>query len=756
MKNTALICIVSALALPTVNAQITVPDELDDALRQLITQNQFTGEPDKNMNIPSSQDPEVVLGKLLFFSKSLSGDKDVACASCHHPYLGGGDALSLPVGTEAVDPDVIGPGREIAGGVLNVPRNSPTVFNSWSYNKAVFWDSRVALVDPNDPTKGITTPDVPLGEADPNAGDNLIAAQALFPVAVPEEMQGHTFKAGASNQAVREHLAARIGDYGDGQGELFKNEWRSYFEAVYGESTPADEEVVTYANIASAIGAYQRSMNFSNNRWFDYVKGDVDALSESEKRGAFIFLDSPPLGPPPGGPGDTPPPDGPVTPPPVTETASFCTACHTSDTFNSVNPPLEHRVAFPQIGPGKGHGNTGTGDEGRGGLTGSVIDQFSFRNPTLLNIEVTGPYGHTGSFQTLEEVIDHYDDFHASLTNYVQDKQWCELTQFRDRNDCENLFPDVEANSAGAAEILKRDHQNGIPLLRPLGLTVQQKADLVAFLKTLTDPCVKDAACLQQWLPQESEGNPDGLLLKAKKANGVPLYLAANCAEGDTIESGDKLKLDQQACLSGSNHYLSVDVPRDNSTLFISTTGGKGNLQLFYHDKIWATPQNSLRHTGDSGTEQVMKVTVNSGTHYITVNQPAGYQQVGIAASIEAADTFSGEKPDDIANACSNGSATPYAELVSGRSLCAAPGTSYFYVNVTDLDKDIVIKTQHGQGDVRILAARGYWPNAYLYDFSAGKGGSSQYLRLNPTETGWLFVTVVSDEQGAGVSVQRD
>src|SRR5690606_40245218 len=58
-----------------------------------------------------SDDPLPRLGKLLFFSKSLSGDFDTACASCHHPALGGGDDLALPVGTGAIDPDVVGPGR---------------------------------------------------------------------------------------------------------------------------------------------------------------------------------------------------------------------------------------------------------------------------------------------------------------------------------------------------------------------------------------------------------------------------------------------------------------------------------------------------------------------------------------------------------------------------------------------------------------------------------------------------------------------
>ncbi len=52
----------------------------------------------------------------LFFSTSLSEGFEVACASCHHPALGGADGLSPSIGTGAVDPAVLGPGRRFTGG----------------------------------------------------------------------------------------------------------------------------------------------------------------------------------------------------------------------------------------------------------------------------------------------------------------------------------------------------------------------------------------------------------------------------------------------------------------------------------------------------------------------------------------------------------------------------------------------------------------------------------------------------------------
>lgn len=67
-----------------------------------------------------------------------------------------------------------------------------------------------------------------------------------------------------------------------------------------------------------------------------------------------------------------------------------------------------------------------------------------FKVASLRNIEKTAPYIHDGSFSTLEEVVEHY-------------------------------------NSGG------KSHRNKSSILRQLNLSAQDKQDLVAFLKALTD-----------------------------------------------------------------------------------------------------------------------------------------------------------------------------------------------------------------------------------------------------------------------------
>lgn len=89
-------------------------------------------------------------------------------------------------------------------------------------------------------------------------------------------------------------------------------------------------------------------------------------------------------------------------------------------------------------------------DKGRGDVTGNFLDNGKFRTPHLRNIEVTGPYMRDGRFTTLEQVINFY-------------------------NDSLQMSPTVDTQ-------LKFAHQGGIKYL-----TEQDKIDLVAFLKTLTD-----------------------------------------------------------------------------------------------------------------------------------------------------------------------------------------------------------------------------------------------------------------------------
>lgn len=118
-----------------------------------------------------------------------------------------------------------------------------------------------------------------------------------------------------------------------------------------------------------------------------------------------------------------------------------CAPCHGSETFTA---PQEKNNGIDMA----------TTDRGFGAVTNNINLDATFKVTTLRNVELTAPYMHDGRFQTLEEVVEHYS---SGVKNHPNLSQQLRLP-------------------------------NGQPRLA--NLTAQDKAALVAFMKTLTDPTI--------------------------------------------------------------------------------------------------------------------------------------------------------------------------------------------------------------------------------------------------------------------------
>jgi cytochrome c peroxidase len=477
----------------------TPPSFLDNELRPLIAALGLTGDPSRGRELPGIDAPLAQLGKLLFFSKTLSAENEAACASCHHPALGGGDGLALPVGTAAVNPDLLGPGRRTDNGSILVGRNSNTIFNTALYDSGLFWDSRVESLTKapgeNGAVGGIRTPDSAFGTADSNAGPNLLAAQARFPVLAPGEMLGTGFP-GMSNSQVRAHLAARIGNYGSGAGSLPPSQWLARFREAFNSDADA-ETLITFDNIALALAEYQRSAVFVESPWARYVRGNNKAIPEGVKAGALIFFR------------------------PVNDRGAQCVQCHSGDFFTDEK---HHVVGFPQVGPGLGDPNAD--DHGRARESRADRDRHAFRTPSLLNVGLTAPYGHAGAYANLETVFNHYAIPHDTVLDWLDARRWCFLPPLTTDPGCQASAGRVETNSLAALarmdSIRASDPANGLPVVDLAAVPIQTIPSVVAFLRSLTDPCLLDRSCFGRWIPSPAEA-PDGFQLNAVDAQGRPL-----------------------------------------------------------------------------------------------------------------------------------------------------------------------------------------------------------------------------------------
>lgn len=490
-QNKVIALVVAAFTLTACNGSSSSKDK---TLRSIISDKGLTGDVMQGRNIPSIHSPKAQLGMRLFFSKALGGDRDSACVACHHPNLGGGDNLSLSIGVGAEDPNLIGLGRKHNSnaahfdGAPPVPRNAPTTFNIAGWDETIFHDGRVESIGKTpqvfgDDGLGIRTPDVAFGLNDTISGMNLVIAQARFPVTSREEMKAFSHD-DKNNQQIREYIASRLGNYGEGAGELSDPEyWLAQFRDVYNKPNGTAEELIVEENIAELLAAYESSQAFTDSPWKQYVKGDNNALSDSEKEGALLFFKT------------------------TAEGGANCSSCHSGDFFSDEK---FHNIAMPQIGNGKGDGDDGSKDFGRFRETKLENDKFAFRTPTLLNVEVTGPFTHTGAYTSLEGVIKH----HLNPAKAVSDYDYSQLQQTGIAN-----LDKMQSNTQEALDKLQADRIAGLKRIEDIDLTDQQVSQLVDFMQALTDDCVIDKECMSQWIPPKAE-DPNGDQLDGVDANG--------------------------------------------------------------------------------------------------------------------------------------------------------------------------------------------------------------------------------------------
>ncbi len=446
---------------------------------------------------PSSA--RVELGRMLFFDKILSGNRNIACATCHHPDLGTTDGLALGLGE---GPHGLGPERRVgstkAAGVHGrVPRNAPALFNLGAKEFIrVFHDGRVET-DPDGLYEGGFV--TPARWRLPKGLDNVLAAQAMFPVGASVEMAGQKGENSIADAVSLKSVAGHGGVW-ELLGERLQGipEYVELFKSAFPERVTSAADV-NYVMAANAIAAFETSAFRADRSPFDrYQRGQADALSAKAERGADLFYGS-----------------------------AGCSSCH-SGKFQTDHD--FHAIGMPQIGPGRSDsGDTDywavTGEKafpedlGRGEVTGWPEDDFKFRTPSLRNVAVTGPWGHDGAYQTLEDVVRHHADPLAALEDYRLDpsllppldgvlelttmasglsEDWLNehrLRAFLMRDDWVQTRTALRGRIAAANELV------------PLSLSDQDIDDIVAFLESLTDPSSQSLAHL---IPQRV---PSGLLV---------------------------------------------------------------------------------------------------------------------------------------------------------------------------------------------------------------------------------------------------
>ncbi|MDI1477292.1 methanobactin export MATE transporter MbnM [Polyangium sp. y55x31] len=202
------------------------------------------------------------------------------------------------------------------------------------------------------------------------------------------------------------------------------------FEAAFHEEAAP----ITFPNIVKAIASYERTLFSGNSPYDQYTYGGRgDAMSESALRGMDLFFSE----------------------------RLECYHCHSGVNFTTAyrSANTQHQeMDFQNTGLYNvgSDGSYPPGGEGLFEFTGDAGDKGKFRVPSLRNVELTAPYMHDGSIATLEEVMDHYAAGGRTITD-------------------------------GPFAGIGSQNPNKNPLVKGFSITPEEKADVIAFLKSLTD-----------------------------------------------------------------------------------------------------------------------------------------------------------------------------------------------------------------------------------------------------------------------------
>ncbi len=439
---------------------------------------------------------KVELGRLLFFDKILSGNKNIACATCHHPDLATSDGVSLSFGEgpSGLGPERV-PGETVASAVHHrMPRNSPALFNVGAKEFIrLFHDGRVET-DPNGYYEGGFV--TPAKWKLPKGLENVLAAQAMFPVASPTEMAGQKGENSIANAVSLSNVAGPGGVWEQLAQRLQAiPEYVDMFKAAFPDQVDEADDI-TYVLATNAIAAFEAVTFRADQSPFDqYLRGSAESLSAQQQRGMELFYGR-----------------------------ARCSSCH-SGKFQTDHE--FHAIAMPQIGPGKADGSDADywrasgekgflEDFGRGRVTVRTEDEFKFRTPSLRNVTLTGPWGHDGEYPALEDVVRHHLDPLGSLERYVPAEdalprldRVLELTAIGSRLDqnwlSERRFAMFLMRDTWVQGNLKlRGRIAGANELDAVDLSDSEVASLLAFLASLTDPASEDlSAVVPERVPSE-------------------------------------------------------------------------------------------------------------------------------------------------------------------------------------------------------------------------------------------------------------
>ena len=367
------------------------------------------------------------VGRMLWFDPITGLNNDNTCGGCHSPTNGFGDTQPIAIGID--NNLIVGPGRQ---GPRN-QRRTPMAINTAFY-PTLMWNSRFRSLsgDPFSSSGGFQFPE-PEGHT-LSYLPHLLVAQAFIPPTERVEAAGFTFPGG--NGDIRTEVLRLLNS---------TPAYRQLFSEVFPEIRGG--AAITFDHFGKAIAEFEFTQVYVNAPIDRYARGQRNAMTESQKRGANLFFGR-----------------------------AGCVGCHavagqSNEMFSDFQ---EHVIGVPQVAPSFGNvefdGPGQNEDFGLEQVTGQNSDRYKFRTSPLRNVGLQPAYMHNGAFVRLQDAVRHHLDVRGSALSYTT----------------AGLPPDLQAQTGPIEPVLQRVDPR---LQTPIQLTAQEFDDLLNFVRDgLLDP----------------------------------------------------------------------------------------------------------------------------------------------------------------------------------------------------------------------------------------------------------------------------
>jgi len=353
-------------------------ETLDQQLVAMLDVHGFTGRVESTLEqrLGRKLDNQLAdAGRMLFFDTVGGLNNDNNCSGCHSPAHGFGDTQSIAIGIDnngIVGHDRAGPRNQ---------RRTPMLVNA-AFFPTLMWNSRFASLsnDPFDNSAGFQFP-LPEGLTLSHQ-PHLLSAQAFIPPTERVEVAGFHFP--GNNFDIRNEVLRRINDVA---------EYRKLFGKIF--PSVRDGGPITFEMFGLAIAEFEFSLVFADAPVDQFARGQQNALTDDQKRGAILFFGK-----------------------------AHCVECHrVSGASNEMFSDFaQHVIAVPQIAPQVGNvpfdGPAQNEDFGLEQVTGNADDRYKFRTSPIRNVALQPTFFHNGAFTTLEDAVRHHLDVFSSARGY--------------------------------------------------------------------------------------------------------------------------------------------------------------------------------------------------------------------------------------------------------------------------------------------------------------------------------------------------